>query len=188
MSAPSQSRNGETASPPPQGAAFLLAQIGFHAASRFAERVSQLGLTPPDVGLLRMIASQPGRSQQSLAADLGVVPSRVVTLIDNLDRKGLVERRRSTRDRRNYALHLTSEALRVMGQIRHLASEHEDEICSTLDDTQRAELTALLERIADQQGLTPGIHPGYQRLPYGRRAATSASSESTDRHQDVPDE
>jgi DNA-binding MarR family transcriptional regulator len=155
----------------PRGAAFLLTQIGTHAASRFAERVAQLGLTPPDVGLLRMIAGQPGRSQQSLAADLGVVPSRVVALIDNLDHKGLVERRRSTEDRRNYELHLTPEATRVMGEMRQLAAAHEDDICSALDDDQRAQLTTLLELIADQQGLTPGVHPGYRQLSHGRRTS-----------------
>jgi DNA-binding MarR family transcriptional regulator len=147
----------------PRSTAFLLAQVGAHAAARFAERVGQLGLTPADVGLLRMIAGQPGRSQQSLAAELGVVASRVVTLIDNLDRKGLVERRRSTEDRRNYELHLTAEATRIMGEMRHLAAAHDDDICSALDHDQRAQLTTLLELIADQQGLTPGVHPGYRR-------------------------
>jgi DNA-binding MarR family transcriptional regulator len=148
----------------PRSTAFLLAQVGAHAAGRFAERVGQLGLTPADVGLLRMIASRPGRSQQSLAAELGVVASRVVTLIDNLDRKGLVERRRSTEDRRNYELHLTAEATRIMDEMRQLATAHDDDICSALDDDERAQLTALLELIADQQGLTPGVHPGYREL------------------------
>lgn len=110
-----------------------------------------------------MIATQPGRSQQSLAADLGVVPSRVVALIDQLDRKGLVERRRSTTDRRNHELHLTADAQQVMGRVRQLASEHEEEICSALDEDQRAQLTGLLQAVADQQGLTPGVHPGYRR-------------------------
>ncbi|MGY0232175.1 MarR family winged helix-turn-helix transcriptional regulator [Longispora urticae] len=148
----------------PSGAAFLLAQLGSHAAARFAERVGELGLTPPDVGLLRMIAGRPGRSQQSLALDLGVVPSRVVALIDNLDRKGLVERRRSTGDRRNYELHLTDEARRVMGRMAAIGSAHEDELLAALDAGERAQLAELLERVAGQQGLTPGVHPGYRRM------------------------
>jgi DNA-binding MarR family transcriptional regulator len=146
----------------PEGAAFLLAQLGAHAANRFAERISDLGLSPADVGLLRMIASEPGRSQQSLATHLGVVPSRVTALIDQLDRQGLVERRRSTEDRRNYELHLTDAGKRVMGQLRRLASAHEDDICSALDQDKRAQLTELLELIAEKQGLTPGVHPGYR--------------------------
>jgi DNA-binding MarR family transcriptional regulator len=137
--------------------------VGAHAAARFAERISELGVVPTDVGLLRMIATQPGRSQQSLAEELGVVPSRVVALVDNLERKGLIERRRNPQDRRNYALHLTTEGTHVMTEMRGLGSAHEDDICAALDDAQRAQLAALLEAIARQQGLTPGVHPGYQQ-------------------------
>ncbi|TDD96850.1 MarR family transcriptional regulator [Actinomadura rubrisoli] len=147
----------------PTGAAFLLAQLGAHAANRFAARIADLGLSPADVGLLRMIAARPGRSQQSLAADLGVVPSRVTALIDPLDRAGLVERRRSTGDRRNYELHLTPEAARVMDEIKKTAIAHEADITSALDPSQRAQLITLLELIAADQNLTPGVHPGYRR-------------------------
>jgi DNA-binding MarR family transcriptional regulator len=147
----------------PRSTAFLLAQVGAHAAARFAERISELGVIPADVGLLRMIATQPGRSQQSVAEEMGVVPSRIVALVDNVERKGLVERRRNPQDRRNYELHLTAEGSRVMTQMRRVGSAHEADICAALDDNQRAQLAGLLEAIAAQQGLTPGIHPGYQQ-------------------------
>jgi DNA-binding MarR family transcriptional regulator len=147
----------------PRGTAFLLAQVGAHAAARFAERISELGVIPADVGLLRMIATQPGRSQQSVAEEMGVAPSRVVALVDNVERKGLVERRRNPQDRRNYELHLTAEGTRVMTEMRRVGSAHEADICAALDDDQRAQLAGLLEAIASQQGLTPGIHPGYRQ-------------------------
>ncbi|MET9338821.1 MULTISPECIES: MarR family winged helix-turn-helix transcriptional regulator [unclassified Nonomuraea] len=149
---------------PPSGAAFLLAQVGAHAARRFAERVAELGVVPADIGLLRMIITAPGRSQQSLAEELGVVPSRVVTLLDALEGKGLVERRRNPADRRNYALHLTGEGLRLMGAVRELGAAHQDDLLAALDHDQRAALTAMLEAVAAQQGLTPGVHPGYRGL------------------------
>ncbi|MEU3778594.1 MarR family transcriptional regulator [Streptomyces sp. NPDC032472] len=157
--------------PTPRGAAFLLAQIGAHAAGRFAERVGELGLTPADVGLLRMIAGQPGRSQRSLAQDLGVVPSRIVALIDGLEGKGLVERRRSAEDRRNHELHLTDEGRRTLGAVSGAAAAHEDALLAGLDPAQRAQLLELLERVAAEQELTPGVHPGYRTLnkpPRGR--------------------
>ncbi|MFF0431101.1 MarR family winged helix-turn-helix transcriptional regulator [Streptomyces sp. NPDC004327] len=153
--------------PRPGGTAFLLAQIGAHAAGRFAERVGALGLTPPDVGLLRMIATRPGLSQKALATDLGVVPSRVVTLIDHLDGKGLVERRRSTEDRRNHALHLSPDGRRVLEEIGEVAAEHEADICAGLDAAERDVLAGLLRRVAERQGLTPGVHPGYRGLAKG---------------------
>jgi DNA-binding MarR family transcriptional regulator len=145
------------------GSAFLLAQIGAHAAGRFAERVAVLGLGPGDVGLLRLIAGEPGRSQQSLAAALGVVPSRVVALVDGLERKGLVERRRSTQDRRNYELHLTGEAKQVMARMREVGSAHEEDMLAGLDTTERAQLAALLGKVAAHHDLAPGVHPGYRQ-------------------------
>ncbi|GAA1225988.1 hypothetical protein GCM10009665_15590 [Kitasatospora nipponensis] len=154
--------SGVEAIPPRGGAAFLLAQIGAHAAGRFGERVAGLGLSPADVGLLRMIATRPGRSQRALATDLGVVPSRVVALIDHLDGKGLVERRRGVEDRRHHELHLSPEGYRILGEVRQVATEHESDICAGLDEAQRAELISLLELVATRQGLTPGVHPGYR--------------------------
>ncbi|MFH9723430.1 MarR family winged helix-turn-helix transcriptional regulator [Streptomyces sp. NPDC017254] len=153
------------AAAPPRFGAFLLAQLGAHAAGRFGERVGELGLAPPDVGLLRMIAMDPGRSQRSLAADLGVVPSRVVALIDALEKKGFVERRRSTEDRRHHELYLSDDGRRALGRVREVAALHEDDLFASLDAEDRARLTALLGRIAEQQGLTPGVHPGYRTLP-----------------------
>ncbi|WP_067168511.1 MarR family winged helix-turn-helix transcriptional regulator [Microtetraspora niveoalba] len=160
--APGAGPDERAARPGPRGTAFLLSQVGAHAAARFAERISELGVIPADVGLLRMIATRPGRSQQSLAEEMGVVPSRVVALVDSLERKGLVERRRNPQDRRNHALHLTEEGTRVMKEMRRLGSAHEDDICAALDRAQRARLAELLEAIAAQQGLTPGVHPGYR--------------------------
>lgn len=148
--------------------AFLLAQVGAHAAGRFALRVSRLGVLPADVGLLRMIATRPGRSQQSLAQELGVVPSRVVALLDNLERKALVERRRNPRDRRNYAIHLTDEGTGVMAEMRRVGAAHEDDICAALDADQRTQLAELLGAIAADQGLTPGVHPGYRQQQRSR--------------------
>lgn len=159
----------EHAAPAPRGAAFLLAQLGAHAAGRFGERVGALGLAPPDVGLLRMIAAAPGRSQRSLAADLGVVPSRVVALIDALERKGLVERRRSTEDRRNYELYVSEDGRRALAGVRELATAHEDDLLAALDGAERTLLAGLLARVAAQQGLTPGVHPGYRALGGGKR-------------------
>jgi DNA-binding MarR family transcriptional regulator len=149
----------------PNGVAFLLAQTGAHAAGLFAERISALGVTPSDVGLLRMVAAAPGRSQRSLAEELGVVASRVVVLVDGLERRGLLERRRDPANRRNHALHLTAAGAEVMAGVRALRPAHEDEICAGLDDAQRLHLAELLGIIAGRQGLAPGVHPGYRAAP-----------------------
>jgi len=156
----------EDCAPPARapGAAFLLTQLGSHAASRFAERISELDLTPPQTGLLRAVAVAPGQSQQSLARHLGTPPSRLVALVDGLDERGLLERRRNPDDRRLHALHLTDAGRDVLRRIAEVSHAHNDEMCAALTDEERTTLTALLARIAADHGLTPGVHPGYRRM------------------------
>jgi DNA-binding MarR family transcriptional regulator len=146
------------------GVAFLLAQLGHHAAERFSERIAVLGLTPPHAGILRAIAANPGRSQQALSTQVGLLPSRVVAFVDDLENHGYLERRPNPDDRRQYALYLTAEGKELMGKLSRLARQHDRAITSGLSESQRAQLRDLLATLATQQGLTPGIHPGYRRL------------------------
>lgn len=152
---------------PPQGAvssAFLLAQLGTHAARRFAERISALDLTPPQTGLLRAIAQGPGRSQQALAEQLGTPATRLVALVDGLEKRGVIERRRNPEDRRLHAVYMTASGQQLLRDIARVASEHDRDLTTGLDEHERAQLHTLLARLAAQQELTPGVHPGYRSL------------------------
>jgi len=152
------------ASPPGPGAAFLLAQLGAYAAAQFTARVAELDLVPAQTGLLRAVAATPGQSQQALAQLLGTPPSRLVALVDALEERGLLERRRNPDDRRLYALHLTQGGQQLLAKIGEIARTHDDAICRALDSTERDQLRTLLTRIADNHDLTPGVHPGYRTL------------------------
>jgi DNA-binding MarR family transcriptional regulator len=145
------------------GSAFLLAQVGAHAATRFTERIGELDLTPPQVGLLRLVASRPGQSQQSLAKQLGTPATRLVPLVDGLEKRGLIERRRNAEDRRLYALELSSAGRELMGRVAQTAASHDRTITAVLTEDERTTLQTLLTKIADDQGLIPGVHPGYAR-------------------------
>jgi DNA-binding MarR family transcriptional regulator len=144
--------------------AFLLAQVGAYAATQFAERLAALQLSPPDTGILRLLRIAPGISQQELSARLQIHPSRLVAILDNLEKRTLVERKPNPQDRRLYSLHLTKDGGEILEQIGKVAREHQDALLSTLNGDERAKLAELLHRIADAQGLIRGVHPGYQRL------------------------
>lgn len=144
--------------------AFLLAQIGAHASAQFGERMAALRLTRPHAGILRVIAASPGLTQQALGHALGILPSRLVILLDELEQRGLIERRPVPTDRRAYALHLSAAGQAAMEQIGRVAREHDDAVCAALGPAERQQLNGLLRRIADEQGLAPGIHPGYRWL------------------------
>src|SRR5438874_2339152 len=103
----------EPARPPrgPRSVAFLLAQVGSHAAAKFGERLAALDLSPPHAGILRALHAGAALSQQALGAMLGILPSRLVILVDELEERGIVERRDSPKDRRAYTLHLTRKGV-----------------------------------------------------------------------------
>jgi DNA-binding MarR family transcriptional regulator len=152
------------ASERPDGVAFLLAQLGHHAAALFAETIATVDLGPPHAGILRAIADEPGRSQQALSSQLSMLPSRVVVYVDELEARGYVERRRNPNDRRLHALHLTASGKRLMSKLSQLARQHELRLTAALDPEERAALRTLLAAVAREQGLTPHVHPGYRTL------------------------
>ena len=143
------------------GAAFLLAQIGSHAASRFAARLADLELIPAQAGVLRILAATPAITQQALATALGTLPSRLVAIIDELESKGLLQRRASESDRRSYALHLTEKGISTLQAISKVAREHQQSLLAALSEEEQTALAGLLQRVADEQGLTRGVHPGF---------------------------
>jgi DNA-binding MarR family transcriptional regulator len=143
------------------GAAFLLAQVGAHAASKFAERLAELKLVPAHAGIFRILSGKPGMSQQELATALGALPSRLVALIDELESRGLVERRPHGSDRRSHALHLTDEGRSTVQAVGRVAREHQHALLAGLSQEEKRQLATLLQTVADQQGLIPRVHPGY---------------------------
>ena len=146
------------------GVAFLLSQLGHRSASVFADLIASIDLTPPHAGILRAISAGPGRSQQALSGQLGLLPSRVVAYVDELEHRGYVERRRNPDDRRLHALHLTAAGKKMMTKIGELGRQHERLLTAGLDAQQRDTLRQLLSVLAERQGLTPHVHPGYRTL------------------------
>jgi DNA-binding MarR family transcriptional regulator len=142
------------------GVAFLLSQLGYHSSRRWKARLTPLGLDPRHVMVLRRLAGDEGRSQQALGDALQIPPSRMVALVDALEQRGLLIRRPSPNDRRVRTLHLTKEGRRLLGEIMEISVEHEQQLCRGLQPAEREQLITLLNRIAAEQGLAEGIHPG----------------------------
>jgi len=156
--------------PPPDlpgGLAFFLAQLGFHASREFGERLAPLGLEQRQAGMLTRLAANEGKSQQAIAELLGINATRMVFLVDELERLGLVERRRNPADRRSHALYLTDAGTAMLARVRAVTVDHEAQMSAGLTSDERTQLITLLRRVAREQGLGAQALPG---IPPGRRA------------------
>jgi DNA-binding MarR family transcriptional regulator len=161
-------------------AAFLLAQVGAHAAKQFADRLTPLNLTPPHAGILRRLAHSSGLNQRELANQLGMHASRLVGVVDEMELLGLVVREGNTDDRRSYSLQITLKGRTTLEEIAKISRQHNDALCIALNPEEKEVLAALLQRIADQQGLSRGVHPGFSRLGSKTPTSETGSRESDD--------
>ena len=149
----------------------LLSQLGTHAALSFGRKIAGFGISPPHLGMLRWIHANEGKNQRELASHLGVVPSRMVVLLDELETKGLVARERSLHDRRSQQLQLTGKGARLLEKVERIATAHDADLGSSLTAPERETLIELCAKLAAHRGLTPDGHPGY-----GKRSAANRSN------------
>lgn len=148
-------------SPPEPGSSvgFLLSQLGSANARWFHETLVPVGLEPRQFAILRFVSQEEGLSQQALGDALEIAPSRMVALIDELEERGLVERRPNPSDRRARALYVTREGRRLLAAAMKRALAHEAQLCGPLTADEREALIEMLQRLAAGQGLLPGVHP-----------------------------
>ncbi len=141
---------------------FLLAQLGTHAHRQFADRLAGLDLHPRHFGMLSHLAAAEGQSQQALSKALRIHRSAVVALVDDLEQRGLAERRRDPVDRRAYTLYLTSSGRELLADLERIADERDVELLTALNASERSQLISLLQRVAESQGLAAGVHPNLE--------------------------
>lgn len=147
------------------GAAFLVSQVGMHSSQLWRGRMAELGLDPRHVVLLRLVGAEEGRSQLALGKQMRLPPSRMVAFVDELEDLGMMERRPNPDDRRMRALYLTDKGKRMLEEVMEVSAAHEKQLTKGLSKPEVAELIGLLGRVAEEQGLSPGIHPGVALMP-----------------------
>jgi len=130
-----------------------LGVLGVTQEARYAGRLAALGLKPKHVILLSALRMGGAESQQELAAALGVAPSLVVLLADQLAALGAIARVRDPADRRRQRLHVTDEGDRLLDEATALAVTLDDERTAVLSAEDRAALIRILEKLAAADGL-----------------------------------
>jgi DNA-binding MarR family transcriptional regulator len=107
----------------------------------------EAGFRPGCIGVLHVVAAREPVSQREVSDALLLDPSDVVTLVDILERAGLVERKRDPADRRRYALEVTAAGQLAVVRLREINHEANQELLAPLDPDEREQLAVLLARV-----------------------------------------
>jgi DNA-binding MarR family transcriptional regulator len=118
-----------------------------------AEQLAPLGLTPAQERAVRMItrSEEPPRMTE-LADHLGIAPRSVTTVIDALEKAGLVRREIDPKNRRAIRLHLTDRGLAVRDDMLQARRRAAEDLFAPLSAEDRGNLGDLLSRLDPDAG------------------------------------
>jgi len=128
---------------------FRLRRIQNQLSTAFSAQSVALGLRPGEFSALAVISANPGLSQGKLAREVGLDKSAAVAVIDDLERLGLAERRRSTEDRRRHALHTTKAGEAALKKLFTRLEAVERDVLNVLGPHDVQVLSGLLDRVYD---------------------------------------
>ena len=114
----------------------------------FSRRSLEVGESPGRFATLTLIARNPGISQTELSQAAGRDKSSLTPVIEDLVRRGLVERKRLDRDRRAYCLTVTSAGKKTLAKLMRAARQHEQELDGLIGARDRKRFIQILKKIA----------------------------------------
>lgn len=125
----------------------LLHRAGQCADELFAVSIGETGLTPRQFAVMKAIATSDEPSQTTLVDRTGIDRSTMADIVRRLTSRGLVQRRRTRRDARRYAVRLTDKGEGALRQAEPAARTTDERILSALPATQRDAFLRSLSRI-----------------------------------------
>jgi DNA-binding MarR family transcriptional regulator len=126
--------------------ALLVYRAGVEVLTRGEARLAELGIDGREYTTLAVLETDQPESQQELARLMAKAPPLMVAVVDELERKGLVARRRSRRDRRRSVVELTDDGRAMLARADAVADEVTAELFGALDADERAALHQSLRR------------------------------------------
>ena len=128
---------------------YLLTYIAERASERFERAIAEHGIRAKHASLLVVIDAEGPMSQRALGRRLRIDKSPMVGLLDDLERLGLAERRRSDEDRRIQAVHLTPAGRAALARVLEIAEAENARTFGVLEAHEREQLHDLLLRVAE---------------------------------------
>ena len=111
-----------------------------------AAALESIGLTTALFAVLNYLLAGDAANQQEIGTAIGIDPSTMVTLLDELERAGLAKRRPHPQDRRAREVVITAKGRRTVERARALAREVEDDVLQGLESEERRRLMSLLRK------------------------------------------
>ncbi|WP_006242713.1 MarR family winged helix-turn-helix transcriptional regulator [Mycolicibacterium tusciae] len=130
----------------PELSAPLLVHLARRLQTEAEVELIAFGLRARHVIALTLLRDLGEQNQSDLSAMLGVDATNVVALLNELEAADLIERRRSTEDRRRHTVTLTPEGNDKLGEIEKVLSVVEQHVLAPLSDAERHDLYTLLAR------------------------------------------
>jgi DNA-binding MarR family transcriptional regulator len=134
---------------------FLLARLGMESRRRFVRVMGEHKLTTHHFGLLLALQEHGSLPQQHLSRIMGVDPRNAVPIIDELERRMLIERQPNSQDRRRYDVIVTPTGRKIMRHLHRAGTKLEEEMFKALDQAERTSLHRLLLKVFAQVNETP---------------------------------
>ena len=154
--------------------AFLLGRLGAGLKMRAFKEFEQAGFSPYHYTVLALLDEGARETQATVADALQLDRSMLVGLLDTLEEKELIERRRDPNDRRRQSVSMTAEGKRTLAKLRALSAGLEDNFLSALDDDERESLYALLRKLAREHVPACAYQP---ELSAGQTGSPGTSSD-----------
>jgi DNA-binding MarR family transcriptional regulator len=126
----------------------MLKRLGFMLKDRTMEAFEDTGMTPYHHAVLALLHEEPRETQAMIADALGYDRSHLVGVLDELQERGLIERRRDPTDRRRHLVSLTKDGEQALVRLRAVSKQVEDAFFRPLDAKERRTLNELLLRLA----------------------------------------
>lgn len=132
---------------------FLLRRAHQLSVGLFEEECRELGLTPPQYGVLTIVANAPGCDQATVARALGFDRVTTLRIVRGLQARGLLARQASAADGRRLQLMLTTEGVATLARGRPLAARVTERLMAPLAEDERKQFQSLLRKLC--AGLEP---------------------------------